>query len=865
MSTLSQRSFSGGELAPALYPRVDTVKYSTGARTIRNNMIKKHGGLDSRPGTSFVAEVNNSQFQVRLIPFIFNASQTYVLEFGLTYMRVYKNGVQMTEASAILSGVTNANPGVFTVAAHGLSNGDEVVLSGMQGLTQLNSRNFKVDNVTTNTFTLDEMLTLTPVDTTSLGTYTGGGLVAKVYQIASPYLSTEVGALKFIQSADVITIVHPNYAPYELDRTGDTNWSMTPITFGPKIAAPTGLTGSNGAGSSLSWVVTAVDIETGDESLPSGSFDGPNTIPTTLSWTAVTGAGSYNVYRFDGGVYGFIGSAGDGLTSFVDNGVTPSIDDSPPQTRALFNSTDDYPSTVTYFQQRLMFGNSNNNPETTWASRSGRFKNFTISYPSQADDAITFALVGKQVNSVQHLVDIGKLVMLTSGGELAALGDANGVLSPSAINTRQYSYHGSTGLSPVIIGSNLLYNQARGSIVRSLAYSFQIDGYTGTDLTLFSSHLFDGFSLVDWTYAQIPNSILWAARSDGLLLGLTYIEEQQIWGWHRHDFDGSVENVCAVPEGTEDVLYLVVRRQVNGQIRRYIERMSTRFISNIVDYNACDASLKYDGRNLSATTMTLTGGSGVWDYTQTLTLTASNVLGGFIFHSTDIGNQIFLDNYDVNGNFIDRIRFTITGYTSAFIVTGTANRDVDVALQGVSITTWSKAVSQVTGLWHIEGKSVSVLGDGFVVASPNNDEYDILTVTNGSITLDKPYGVITVGLPVTCDIETLDVDTANGESIIDKKKNVGKVVAWVQSSRGLWVGGKPPDDDDVDPLQDLHELQVRDEEDYDLPVSLVTKAVDIIIKPEWNSNGRVFIRQVDPLPLSVLSISPIGMFPVRGA
>ena len=185
-------------------------------------------------------------------------------------------------------------------------------------------------------------------------------------------------------------------------------------------------------------------------------------------------------------------------------------------------------------------------------------------------------------------------------------------------------------------------------------------------------------------------------------------------------------------------------------------------------------------------------------------------------------------------------------------------------LQAVAVTDWDRAVDQVSGLWHLEGETVSVFGDGFVVASPNNASYDAITVTGGIVSLDKPYAVIHIGLPYISDAETLDIDTPTGETISDKAKLVGEVNMFVEDTRGLWVGSKPPASDVIDPLQDLREFKLRDIEDYDSPPSLTTENISVNIKPEWNSNGRVFVRQVDPIPSTILSISPAGKFPFTG-
>jgi hypothetical protein len=538
-------------------------------------------------------------------------------------------------------------------------------------------------------------------------------------------------------------------------------------------------------------------------------------------------------------------------TTYLDDAETIEFTYTPANSRNPFVGTGNYPSTVTYIQQRLAFANTTNDTEKIFLSRIGKFKNFTRSTPSQDDDAVTFTMAGRQVNSVKNLLDLGRLVVLTEGGEWSVEGDASGVVTPSEINTRQYSYNGSGDLRPILVDGAAIYQQARGSIIRDLGYKFEVDGYIGNDLTLFSSHLFEKYTLVDWAFQQIPNSVLWAVRSDGVLLGLTFLRNQDVVAWHRHDLDGFVENVVVVPEGIEDAIYVTVKRTINGQEKRYIEKFATRQINDIVDSKFMDSHLTYDGRNSSSTTMTLSGGT-TWEYTETLTLTAS----ASYFSASDVGNSIHLR--DASGG---TIRFSIDGYTSPTVVTGKPHKTVPVTLRSVAVTDWDRAVDVVTGLWHLEGKEVSVFGDGFVVASPNNESYDTVTVTDGKVTLDKAYGVIHIGLPYISDMETLDVDRPQGETIADKDKIVGSVSMYVEDTRGIWVGPKPPTDDSVDPLENLSEVKIRNEEDYDSPVSLTTDVVDVTIKSQWNSNGRVFIRQVDPLPMTILSVNPAGKYP----
>lgn len=855
MSTIVQRSFSTGEITPSLYSRVDIARYVTSLRTCRNFQVMKYGGAQNRPGTGFIGEVKDSSKTVRLIPFAFNDEQTYVLEFGDQYMRVIRNGIYQYDLTLTITGISNASPGVVTYTGTDPTSGEEIYISGLDGElgNNLNGRNFKIANVNVgaNTFEL-QYLTGTNVDTSLMGAYTSGGTAKRVYTITTPYLEADLQELNYTQSADVVTLTHPSYAPRDLSRTGHTSWSLDVIVFSPTQAAPTNVAVAGTAGAeSFTYHVTAYETESGEESLAAtktqAALTKPGTNAHTITWTAAANADEYYVYLVVNGVPQFLGTAIG--TSYINDQNAGDPDITPPVARTPFGSADNYPSNAGYYQQRRLFANTNNDQEKIWTSRTGNFNNLTISSPLQDDDAVTWNVAGAKVNEVRHMIDIDGLIVMTSGGEWTILGGADGVLRPGEINPKQKSYYGSSYHKPALIGSTAIFVQAHQTIVRDL-FNDAIEGYKGNDLTLYSGHLFEGYTIRDMAYQQIPNSIVWVVRSDGTLLGMTYIREQQFLAWHRHDFDGTVEQICCVSEGDEDAVYFVIKRTISGATKRYVERMKTRFVSDLIDAVFLDCSLSYDGRNETATTMTLSGGTD-WTYTETLTLTAS----ASFFTADDVGNQIFL--YDETG---DVIRFTIDAYSSATVVTGRANKTVPTTLRSVAVTEWSRAVDEVGGLWHLEGKSVSVFADEFVVSNPNNDTYEVVTVANGIAALDKPYAVIHVGLPITSDLETLDIDSTTSESMIDKQKLIGQVLAYIQESRGIWAGGEEPTADN-DFKDQLNELQARDYEDYDDPISLQTGVIDIPIEQSWNSNGRIFVRQTDPLPLTLLAVAPRGFIP----
>jgi hypothetical protein len=227
-------------------------------------------------------------------------------------------------------------------------------------------------------------------------------------------VSGDLPTLQFAQSIDTITIVHPSYVPRELIRIGTTDWTLTPIAFAPDIATPQNFfvpPSGGGTGDELSWAITAIKSETYEESLPLQSANFSNHVPseatpTTISWDAVPGARGYNIYRSHdfGNSYGWIGTSN--TSTFRDSGAVPNPLITPPTARDPFNAAGKYPSAVAYYQQRRIFAHSTNSPETIWGSRTAQFKNFTTSFPLQEDDSITFTLVGKQANAVQHLLEI---------------------------------------------------------------------------------------------------------------------------------------------------------------------------------------------------------------------------------------------------------------------------------------------------------------------------------------------------------------------------------------------------------------------------------------------------------------------------
>lgn len=586
-----ERSFAGGEITPEMYGRLDNVKFQTGLALCRNATVLPHGPVAKRPGFAYTNFAKDATQAVRLIPFAFSASQTMVLEFGAGYIRFHTQGATLLEANKTITNVTKSSPfGVVTSAAHGFVNNDWVYIDSVGGMTQLNKRYYKIANATVNTFSLKDTLTGLDVDTNNYTAYTSGGTVARVYTISSPYAASALFDLDYTQSADVITITHPSYATYELKRLGATNWTLTAPTLGTALTVPSGVSATATAGTGTAYnknfyyKVTGVSADGVEESLASsyGSCTNDLTLSgakNTVAWST-TGAGTYRVYKAvntAGRLYGYIGETSD--LNFVDDNITPDYSKNPPAQTLRLDTAGNYPATVTYYEQRRMFAGSSNYPQTIYGSKSATESNFNTSLPSNASDALSFTIKAQQQNAIKHLVPMNDLLALTVGGVFKIASNNNQALSPSTLSVRPQNYYGSNSVHPLVTGSSVLYVEANGRRVRDINFQWQAQVYQADDRSIMAPHLFQGYTLVDAAYSRSPDQVAWFVRSDGVLLGMSYVPEQQVFGWHQHNTSGTFESVCVVTENNEDILYAVVRRTISGITTRVIERMSTRLFA----------------------------------------------------------------------------------------------------------------------------------------------------------------------------------------------------------------------------------------------------------------------------------------------
>lgn len=885
-----QRAFNGGEVDLSMFARIDDGKYQTGMALCKNFLIEPQGPIVMRPGFKYVNHTKHAGKKARLIPFNFSISQTMVLELGEKYVRFHTLGK---------------------------------TLLGESG---------------------------------------------QAYEVETPYLEADLFDIHYVQSADVLTLVHPNYPPKELRRYGATDWRLVDIKFGSSLPAPTGLSATQTINKNVtnpkdykrSYAVTALLADGTEESVRSS----PVTIDcnpygdgsyNTITWNAVTGAGLYRVYRDQGGIWAYVGQTD--TTKIIDENISPDASITPPHyddafysskgitsvtvtnggsgyvydrrgisadnwrilsspskgeiagTRRVADSgsekspfsvrvydesgegtgatvelvtsrrvwteeiagnsdagpsyddmvtttvtgikvtnvgqgyslprveitwtdhtwvgswTDyfgrratvaldvepsslsisvsdptgwgaelvpavkdgriesvivrsggqnytspkltvvstsgsgaslsanvgqapDYPGAVSYFEQRRWFGGTQNRPNNLWATRPGTEADMSYSLPTQSDDRIAVRVAAREANRILHIVPLAQLMLMTGAAEWRVSPLNSDAITPESMSVRPQSYVGASNVQPLVIGSSMIYGAGRGGHLRELGYNYEAGGYISGDVCLRAPHLFDNLKIVDLAYSKAPTPMVWAVSSSGKIIAMTYVPEQQVGGFSTVETNGSIESVCVVAEGEEDICYVEVLRTIGGEPVRFVERMSERQYSELKECVYVDCAGTYRG----------------------------------------------------------------------------------------------EAKKEITGLTWLEGETVSILADG-AVEPPQ-------AVKDGKITLTYPAKVVHVGLPFMADMKTLPAAMAlqDGSYGSGHKKNVREVFFRVVNSSGTQAGPS---------FDKLSEYPSRSTEFAGNVPEPITDEIGFQIQPQWSQSGQVCVRQKYPLPLRIVSMTTV--------
>lgn len=276
---------------------------------------------------------------------------------------------------------------------------------------------------------------------------------------------------------------------------------------------------------------------------------------------------------------------------------------------SAFSAARGYPAAVTLHEQRLCYANTTQEPFGNWLSRSGDYENFL---PGTTDsDAIGYLIAAPQVNAVRWLASGDNLIIGTLAQEFAAFGGGLGdPITPTNTRIVPQSSEGSIAAQPEKAEGSVLFINRAGRKVFTLDYDTASNHYQATDLIELAAHLTEGGkTLTRLAWAKNPMSVLWALRSDGVLLSLTYRRDQQVYAWARHPLsDGTVESIAVIPsqDGTTDDLWMIVNRTVNGSTARYVEYLAQPYEpSSATDKTAMgfvDSGLSYSGAAVTAFT-----------------------------------------------------------------------------------------------------------------------------------------------------------------------------------------------------------------------------------------------------------------------
>jgi len=760
-------NFTGGELSPRLDGRTDLTKYSSSCSTLENLVVYPHGSAARRPGSTFIAEVKTSSAKTRLIPFEFSTTQTYMLEFGNQYMRVYKDKGQVLDSGS-------------------------------------------------------------------------------AFEISTPYLTAELFDIKFAQSADVMYITHPSHPVKKLSRTGHTSWTLVSCSFtkGPMQDAN----------------ITDTTLNPGQSAVGTG---------VSLAASAVTGInGGSGFQSTDVGRFVFLNSGYAKITAVADTTnatieiltALSSASATADWRLGAFSDTTGHPSCVTFFEQRLVFAGTTEQPQTVFFSRSGDYENMDANIGGTVadDDAIIYTIASNQVNAIRFMTATRTLIIGTAGGEFTVSGGSvDTAITPTNILIKKQSNHGSANVDAIAVGNATLFLQRAKRKIRELAYNFDVDGYIAPDMTILAEHISEG-GLTQLAYQQEPNQLVYAVRGDGELVALTYQREQQVTAWHRHIFGGrfgtatiTVTDFANIANGTRIVLtksdgttttFTSATSATSGKF--HTTSSDNQTATNIKTLIDADSDFT---ATVSTNVVTIKETSPLSTGFLTITSLDDNVR----LAKTDEGKAVcesvaVIPTDDTEYEVYVIVKRTINGSTKRYVeclnvfdFDQTDNTSFNYLDSQLSYS--GSAATTISGLSHLEGQTVSILADG--ATHPDK------TVSSGEITLDRSARNVKVGLAYTSLLQTmrLNAGSQNGTSQ-GKTKRIYDITVRMFETIGVEVGPN---------LNDMERIPFRSSADLmDEGIPPFTGDKEVEFRGNYETDGFIFVRQTQPLPFTILSLYP---------
>lgn len=666
------------------------------------------------------------------------------------------------------------------------------------------------------------------------------------YELSNTYTETEIYEIHYTQLNDIIFLAHPSHPPATLTRLASNSWVLEDFKFvgGPFWRDNAVLSGST------TLLLTSATI-TASATLGTVTLSASANLFTVSSSTL----GHKNTYWKVGSTVtnsttglseqGYVKITTVTNPSTATATVMKTLSTSSATTIWAQGSWSDvlgWPARTTFFQQRLFFARTNYQPQNVWGSKSFIFEDFAVDGGND-DDAIDIQLASSESNDIKWLAPGKSLLAGTYGGEFSIQSGDESPLTPSTTNVSKETSWGSEAIIPKRIGNFFYYIQRFGNKVREIFFNFDLNAFKSVDKTILSPHISGSkprstttvnTGFIDIAYQQNPDTILWAVTSKGTIATMTREVDQELTGWTRQTTDGAYESIATIPSKTDshDEVWVIVKRTINGVVRRFIER----FASQIVPERKDQCFYVHSGLTYNAYTSTTSPTSTTISLSATAGTTVVVTSSAVYFSVGDIGQRIRA--IDADGATVGEIK--ITAFTSSTVVVGEVKYTFDATSYAAG--DWGLSVSTISGLDHLEAKDVIVLADG-------GTDKPAKTVSGGTITLSHDYFVVTAGLPRDEIIQTLpqEVGSARGTAQ-GKKQKISEVAFKVNNSHtGFYYGGSASSLDRV-AFRQARTLMGT-------PESLYTGIIpNLSFKDDYQYGSQVYILNNDPLPIELLSI-----------
>ncbi len=550
-----QSNFSSGELSPQALGRVDIARYPNAAKRMVNVISRTLGGAQKRPGSQYIAPAKHADKRARLIPYVKSRDDAYMLEVGDTYLRVFKPDGAPVETS----------PGV-------------------------------------------------------------------PYEITTPYTEAYVAEIDFTQGEDTMYVFHSSVYPNRLRTFGDAKWdcsnapftttpfsengdyyavaltlSLNTVGTGRTMTAASAVFLASDVGRAILWnagvavitgftdtqtVTVEVKVIFDSTSIPSGAWNldaSPQTtltpgakdpVGTSTSLTlSANGWRSTDVGKFvriNGGLIKVTGyTSGTVANGTIIKALTATTA-APALSWTLESSdwggTNGYPRTGTMHQQRLVCGGTSGKPQTVFGSKTSEPLDFT---KGTADDDSFIFTVGtsqNQVTPINYMLSTRDLLLLTHGGEYSLRSGVEKPITPTNVQIKPETSYGCAKVKPASLGKETLFAHRAARKLRAAGFRYDEDGYKSPDLTTLAEHITET-GIREMSVQLEPDPIVWVVLNNGRLISVTIDRDLDVIAWNRHEIDGGVESVATIPDGDKDQVWLIVRRLVDGNIVRYVERL----------------------------------------------------------------------------------------------------------------------------------------------------------------------------------------------------------------------------------------------------------------------------------------------------